>query len=269
MVINSVPAQNLRQVRSIGGQVVNKTEYPWVAFITRTISTKQPVQKRFCSGAQISRKHILTAAHCVVHPVDKKNICKNMQTKNPKYVRHQNSDITILAGSSCIDPLSCPITETKYRPKEILVHPEYDPCGSNNDLAIITLTTEISKSDGSPICTPSRREQFPTEMLAVGFGIDPTNAYKLKLRSVELSYAVTTKQGKGDSGGPLVKTNATGSYHLVGIAFSTTPICTIKNPLQKTFTDYFDNTFQRASWICQNSGVCPLPGTDEEDISGC
>ncbi|KJH41076.1 hypothetical protein DICVIV_12961 [Dictyocaulus viviparus] len=148
-----------------------------------------------------------------------------------------------MAGSSCLDPDECLSTSTIYKPSEILVYPDYDPCQKTNDLALITVASPISRMDGSPVCMPKEKEMFVTKMTAVGFGVDPTKSlYQTKLRALLLdvySYPQKallkiTSQGKsicaGDSGGPLVKVNSTNKYIVMGIIYATDTDCRTKHP---------------------------------------
>ncbi|KJH41074.1 trypsin [Dictyocaulus viviparus] len=245
--------ENSRQVRSIGGKDAEKNEFPWIAAILQTREGQRSTQRGICSGVQISRIHILTAAHCLVKA--------RQGVDCMRYDLLPLSDITIYAGSSCLEPLTCPTTKTEYHPKEILIHPDYDPCKSRSDFALITLTTNISKTDGLPICTPSKEGDIPKNLTAIGFGIDTTQKSVPKLRSVELSFRKEIKKDKlittrdtgkstcsGDSGGPLVRINSTGTYFVIGTTIGSNPKCNVKRPLTE--------------------GVCPLPETDEV-ISGC
>ncbi|KAJ1365867.1 hypothetical protein KIN20_026328 [Parelaphostrongylus tenuis] len=86
-------------------------------------------------------------------------------------------DFTVLAGSGCSDLQECWAWSTQYRISKITVHPDYQPCnsGSKNDVALIEISRDVFKKDGSPICMPSRRETATGILTAVGFGTDRTD----------------------------------------------------------------------------------------------
>lgn len=46
-----------RRTRIVGGEEAKEAEFPWLAALSRR-------GKFYCGGALITRKHVLTAAHC-------------------------------------------------------------------------------------------------------------------------------------------------------------------------------------------------------------
>lgn len=47
-----------RRSRIVGGEEAKQAEFPWLAALSRR-------GKFYCGGALVSRKHVLTAAHCM------------------------------------------------------------------------------------------------------------------------------------------------------------------------------------------------------------
>jgi guanylate cyclase len=46
-----------RKQRIVGGQVTKVNEFPWIVALTKR-------GKFYCAGSLITRRHVLTAAHC-------------------------------------------------------------------------------------------------------------------------------------------------------------------------------------------------------------
>lgn len=51
-------------IRIVGGETVDRDEFPWMAAIFFTIKNT-PTHNYLCGGTIITNYHILTAAHCV------------------------------------------------------------------------------------------------------------------------------------------------------------------------------------------------------------
>ncbi|KHJ84379.1 hypothetical protein OESDEN_15909 [Oesophagostomum dentatum] len=110
----------------------------------------------------------------------------------------------------------CPGNVNQYATAQITVHPGFDLCTSEHDIAVIELTEDASDMLALPICMPSQEEE-PSKILHIlGYGIDPNFEKQfpgLKLATFEhynqedgtIVLLSNTSVGacKGDSGGPL------------------------------------------------------------------
>ncbi|KAK5970174.1 hypothetical protein GCK32_018489, partial [Trichostrongylus colubriformis] len=91
---------------SYGGHRFDPVKYPWVV----TISTQDG--GNFCSGALISARHVLTAAHCVIKTpstTDTPQECRKRGYQNTRQLSVPIEELVILIGSHCEEPTECPI----------------------------------------------------------------------------------------------------------------------------------------------------------------
>ncbi|XP_066262338.1 transmembrane protease serine 9-like [Euwallacea similis] len=134
--------------RIVGGHDTLVNEYPAMAGVVR-IDTGGI----FCGGTIISRKYVLTAAHCVV----------NQDVNNYRVlVGDHDTSIGSDTNSSAI-----------YRARKFIVHPKYNSSNYNNDLALIKVDTLMFNDNVGPICLPFRYTAniFTGEnVTAVGWG---------------------------------------------------------------------------------------------------
>ncbi|PIO72631.1 hypothetical protein TELCIR_05430 [Teladorsagia circumcincta] len=91
------------------------------------------------------------------------------------YTRVPPEQITVYVSSSCADPEHCETDGTIFSITKPPYAHNFDPCGKDNDLAIIELDREIPSTIGTPICMMEEDEQLAEELIALGYGDDPNN----------------------------------------------------------------------------------------------
>lgn len=190
--------------RIYGGSEAVPGSWPWHA----GIFTKELFSKHICSGALISDRHVVTAAHCLMRKTAKMLLVH-------LGVHDRNN---VEAGARSMEVA------------EVCFHKVYKP-PHTNDIAIVTLKEAVNftKTIG-PVCLPKSMHELPenTDAYVTGWGqykADSTElAPKLKqLRTKTMSHKTCIEDYdsgvpdsvlctghdfgsscKGDSGGPLV-----------------------------------------------------------------
>ncbi|KAK7789608.1 hypothetical protein R5R35_012668 [Gryllus longicercus] len=159
------------------GFEAEKGQWPWQTAIFRNNDTvSSSVTLNFqCGGTLVSRKHVVTAAHCVVVVKERKKI-----------QLISNNDLLISLGKYNIR--SWAEAEQQFKEvQKITIHPEYDPEILRNDLAIIHLsTTVVINKFVKPICLWDRNPDLSPVVGEVGtvggWGRDETGSLSDKLR---------------------------------------------------------------------------------------
>ncbi|KIH64770.1 trypsin [Ancylostoma duodenale] len=211
----------------------------------------------------------MTAAHCVVN-YDYYQLgwrCRTMSSQSVPMSKVEPELIMAHVGTTC-PPGSCYPRGTEYKASAVFVHPDFNICAPTNDIAIIELTTDISKTDGVPICMPESNATIVDTLESTGFGFNPffySNPWHAGLSLVELiksrelggKIETTTKEKslcRGDSGGPLFQSNDEGRATVVGIASTVEPYCVEVASVRRNF---FIDVRPNLAWICRLTGVCP------------
>lgn len=206
--------------RVVGGQETGVNEFPMMAAV---IDDGIGIIK--CGGVIISKKHVLTAAHC-------------MKTQKLE-------DTSVLVGEHDVSTGTETSATKGYKASSVTIHPGYSADTYDNDIAIITVDGEIEFSDRvGPVCLPYQYARQPDylagkKVTVLGWGsLFPGGPDSKVLQKAELDVLVQTEceslvtaterqmctltKGKGacqgDSGGPTLFTDPTsGLIYNVGI----------------------------------------------------
>ncbi|KAJ8921901.1 hypothetical protein NQ315_008534 [Exocentrus adspersus] len=104
-----------------------------------------------CGASLISKKFVLTAAHCVVSKRDK-----------PKYVRL--GDLDLATEEDDAQPQNFTVTR-------IIPHPSYQPPAKYHDIALMELDREVDFSEYvSPACLNTEQDLKAPKLTATGWG---------------------------------------------------------------------------------------------------
>jgi hypothetical protein len=117
-----------RFARIMGGHDAIPHSYPWMV----SLAKRSMNNLHLCGGVLVTRRHVLTAAHCIEDFDGAK-------------------DLNVLAGIHHINEKNHP-----FNAMAITVHPQYDPDTFANDIAIVTLAVPLPNNDQriGTICLP-------------------------------------------------------------------------------------------------------------------
>lgn len=247
----SLPEAPRPRLFSVGGWRAKNLEFPYIVGFTSTSD--------FCTGVQISKRHILTAAHCVMN-----------LNGGGKWTIKPANEFTVYVGNKCGHPLLCSEEQSTYKALGNPV-PYKGFNGFHGDIAVIELDRDIAKSQGLPVCMPERNESLGTHLTAVGYGwnpyednpIDDKPFYRLRAVELKLSHIVVNESEivtlnrdqsicTGDSGGPLIQINKELKDVVVGISSKSYGCKDRYRELPSVFTD----VRKKLDWICDRTGVC-------------
>ncbi|KAK5969193.1 Peptidase S1 domain-containing protein [Trichostrongylus colubriformis] len=168
----------------MGGESVSMGELPWTVLIHLFNGTADD-KSRFqvtCSGTLVTRRHIMTAAHCFQRSGD--DICKMTDMINLDTVVKYGE---IMVGGVC-QMMNETLTCTKKDVGQIfkIKRAQYDNyfkagCDNTEDIALLELEKEIP--DGiSHICLPhlhniDNLDIWSKKYLAAGWGADPSKNF--------------------------------------------------------------------------------------------
>jgi len=258
--------------RIVGGDDTEKNEYPWqVRLKTKIVLQNGLIGIGSCGGSIISKKEILTAAHCLF----------------PKdagiFYPSKAEDIDVVVGEHHIKKAD---GERIFKVCSLKVHESYDYLKARSrkydyDYAILTLCEEIQFSKvASPICLPETSGQDPelnedVDAWVTGWGrglgwpwAGWPGSYPSVLQEIKVKTMTTAKCGesprqlcgkvsgksmcKGDSGGPWV-TEVGRNYVLIGIS------SLVLGPCIRGYPGVAARVSNQLGWIKSNmhADTCP------------
>ncbi|XP_032755925.1 mannan-binding lectin serine protease 1 isoform X1 [Rattus rattus] len=218
--------------RIFNGRPAQKGTTPWIAMLSQL--NGQP----FCGGSLLGSNWVLTAAHCLHHPLDPEEpILHNSHLLSP-------SDFKIIMGKHW--RRRSDEDEQHLHVKHIMLHPLYNPSTFENDLGLVELSESPRLNDFvMPVCLPEHPSTEGTMVIVSGWGKQflqrlPENLMEIEIPIVNyhtcqeaytpLGKKVTRdmicageKEGgkdacAGDSGGPMVTKDAErDQWYLVGV----------------------------------------------------
>ncbi|KAF0313610.1 Melanization protease 1 [Amphibalanus amphitrite] len=153
--------------RITGGKEVRHGQHPWMALIGYRHSETGRVSYR-CGGALIGRRHVLTAAHCLV------SLPAQLRLDSVRLGDHNLSRPTDCALTPDGRPV-CGVPQ-EFRIAALFIHSDYNkPSARLNDIALLKLDRPVVEDNFvGKICLPfdstRQRNYTGVGLSAVGFG---------------------------------------------------------------------------------------------------
>lgn len=204
-----------------GGNATDLGEFPWMAQLQYETADGLKFQ---CGGTLISKRYVLTAAHCVV--TGSRTVLRMVRLGEYDTQTEEDCEGTGF-NKYCLPPVQDFLIE------EVRAHPDYNKPKYANDIALIRLRrdVDITAENVLPICLPLTKElqeNVLTRVLIAGWGLTeekiPSNVLlkavlpivsngvceRVFRRSAKITSSQLCAGGekgidscRGDSGGPL------------------------------------------------------------------
>ncbi|XP_044266681.1 venom protease-like [Tribolium madens] len=120
--------------RVVNGVPAKLGEFPWIVALGYRNSKNPEMPKWLCGGSLITKKHVLTAAHCV-------------HNRRDLYIARLG-DLDLYSDDDGATPSTIPLAKAK-------IHPDYNPTRFTNDIAILTLKETVNNPTVWPVCLPT------------------------------------------------------------------------------------------------------------------
>ncbi|KAF5305582.1 hypothetical protein FQA39_LY01673 [Lamprigera yunnana] len=175
------------------GQITYMDELPWMALLRYKNSNGTDAGFK-CGGTLISKRYILTAAHCIL--ISTYNELKLDSVRLGEWKISTEPDCTEgLANLECNDP----VIDLKI--SEMILNTDYDRKSGKHDIALIRLERDVHFTDYViPICLPNAQHSDPlpnTNLIIAGWGHIESSSksdYKLKVEVPVKSRDVCTQK---------------------------------------------------------------------------
>nr|ADD38225.1 Proclotting enzyme [Lepeophtheirus salmonis] len=133
--------------RIVGGKPSELHAWPWIAALGYRVSGSKD-SDFLCGGTLISKRHVVTAAHCVFRRSDLSKV---------RLGEHDLED-----ENDGAQPRDYGIIKT-------IIHPDYHPIRFNNDIAILVLSNDVEFDHRiTPICLPDLMKDSGTSGFSFG-----------------------------------------------------------------------------------------------------
>ncbi|MFF7729152.1 S1 family peptidase [Streptomyces sp. NPDC008001] len=125
----AVPAPAVADRAVVGGQAVKSSEVPWVVALGSRQRFGGARAGQFCGGVVVSRRTVVTAAHCLSREV----LGVDVSEANDLRVILGRDDLRGAGGA-------------EVEPREVWVNPGFDPGTNAGDIAVLTLRNAVPDS---------------------------------------------------------------------------------------------------------------------------
>nr|XP_022915432.1 venom protease-like [Onthophagus taurus] len=125
---------NSTDFRVVGGTPAKLGQFPWMVALGYRNSKNENQPRWLCGGSLITKKHVLTAAHCV-------------KGRDDLYLARLG-ELELYSDTEGANPIDVPIIDK-------VIHADYNTMHYTNDIAILTLANKVEHPSVWPICLPT------------------------------------------------------------------------------------------------------------------
>ncbi|CAH0549017.1 unnamed protein product [Brassicogethes aeneus] len=166
----TVPAKPVGLI--VNGQESAPGEWPWHVALMKF---EGAASNYICGGTLITKRHVLTAAHCV--------------TGRPSNSKLNTESLTVFLGKNNLRYTAT--TDQQRDVSEIYVHPDFSQTGLKNDVAVLKLSSPATLNDYvRPVClwsgSTNQNEVVNRKGSVVGWGYDEHKRISTTLRKVDI-----------------------------------------------------------------------------------
>nr|XP_057936451.1 mannan-binding lectin serine protease 1 [Doryrhamphus excisus] len=156
--------------RIVGGRTAEPGLFPWQVLLSVEDLSRVPEDRWFGSGALLSDRWVLTAAHVL----RSRRRDAHVVPVAPEYIK-------VFVG---LVDVRDKLTAAAHSAEEVILHPQFRPSNYNNDIAMVRLSARVQLNAViRPICLPppQRQDDAPTPLpnsvgVVAGWGIsDPSS----------------------------------------------------------------------------------------------
>ncbi|XP_076821725.1 mannan-binding lectin serine protease 1-like [Clavelina lepadiformis] len=186
---NHVMREMFLRSHAFGGDPAMRNEYPWMVFINIGPHPDITPSGRFCGGALISPKYVLTAAHCLTF---------NKYDFEPDGEVYPTHVFVWLGAHNREEDEGGSTHARSVGVADVIRHPDFNRATQNFDVALLELKETITMNDYiRPICIPRTQQEFNllkngTAGYVAGWGLNLQFRPAIVLQVVKLPVVNTT-----------------------------------------------------------------------------
>ena len=159
-----------------GGNKTSPGDWPWMARLIYNNPRETTEKNTFCGGTLISRRHVVTAGHCITEDVAPVSVVLGDSDVTTDYDCFDVEHGCTTSGKACADAEECAPKYIEVAIKDIIMHDKYKfetcrQCIPFFDVALLILEENFVFTDFiQPVCLPSINIERKGPLTVTGWG---------------------------------------------------------------------------------------------------